>query len=302
DFSEIVSHVSEMSQQWIKNLFIGIVSAGLIAALALLGLSIWVVSVAHGPLFELMQLLMQDLHPVGGLKLAWAPQTLLVVGGINVVLSVFSIASGLLICCEPRNNEERLISPILMALPSILGFISIGFMDSFGISHDVGVNSGLIMRTKLMILDRNYFQPLSLALKQNSTTEAKVTMMINHMQVQFECCGTNGYRDITGNTTLWHKSSPTYKGIRQVIPVSCCPMQSKRAGLLKDSNWNSVGSYLRDPDCPNTGHYPHRKGCYDALKRTAAKYYYSIHTFSIFVTSVNIICFVIWFVKKMTAT
>uniref|UniRef100_A0A1I8HEK7 Tetraspanin n=1 Tax=Macrostomum lignano TaxID=282301 RepID=A0A1I8HEK7_9PLAT len=316
DFSETVSHVSEMSQQWIKNLFFVIISAGLIAALALFGLSIWVVSVAHGPLFELMQLLMQDLYPEGGLKLSGAPQTLLVVGGINVVLSVFSIACGLLSWYERRTNKERVISPILMALPSILGFVSIGFMDSFGISHDVGVNSGLIMRTKLMILDRNYFQPLSLALKQNSTTEAKVTMMINHMQVQakvnlefdktgrqcntsakqllnnkfiqFECCGTNGYWDITGNTTLWHKSSPTYKGIRQVLPVSCCPMQSKRAGLLKDSNWNSVGSYLLDPECPNTGRYPHRKGCYDALKRTAAKYYYSIHTFSIFVTSVNV--------------
>uniref|UniRef100_A0A1I8HEE6 Sulfate_transp domain-containing protein n=1 Tax=Macrostomum lignano TaxID=282301 RepID=A0A1I8HEE6_9PLAT len=171
----------------LKNLFIGIVSAGLIAALALLGLSIWVVSVAHGPLFELMQLLMQDLHPVGGLKLAWAPQTLLVVGGINVVLSVFSIACGLLSWYEWRTDKERVISPILMALPSILGLISIGFMDKFGISHDVGVNSGLSMRTKLVILDRNYFQPLSLALKQNSTTEAKVTMIINHMQVQKPC-------------------------------------------------------------------------------------------------------------------
>jgi len=102
-------------------------------------------------------------------------------------------------------------------------------------------------------------------LKKHLTTELKskvtddttdpFTQAVARLQMEFECCGSDGYSDYGTDSKIFNTSGKN-------VPKSCCEKATGELGQLDDTEWETC-SKAAEKNPPGDG--LKNKGCYDSL-------------------------------------
>ncbi|PAA79624.1 hypothetical protein BOX15_Mlig013217g2 [Macrostomum lignano] len=105
---------------------------------------------------------------------------------------------------------------------------------------------------------------------QISEDKKTVTMLINYLQIKFECCGAVVPGDIALSSSFL-ESNGSYDGRQLTFPVTCCQVRQDQKPAVLNSrgsifdSLDRLNSTLVDADCPFTGNTLHTKTCISSI-------------------------------------